>query len=203
MQCLGSRKNSTCARGDRRRAAARTWNASARGTHPPCKGRSATKTNHTHTQRRARNLFCFLLKSGHAAPPPLVIGMRARNVLMMREVFDAWRHESFRHWPPHVTDLSILQNHLDVACVGAMGSACDGPGSCKGSEYGIDATHHPVRDAWMRLVGFVNGLVEARPLPAPEVAKKKQHQRPNRCHVWPNEIAPSSHRVCLTSIPRA
>ena len=40
--------------------------------------------------------------------------MRARNVLMMREVFDAWRHEIFKHWPPHVTDLSILQDHLDV-----------------------------------------------------------------------------------------
>ena len=40
--------------------------------------------------------------------------MRARNVLMLREVFDAWRHESFRHWPPHVTDLSILQDHFDV-----------------------------------------------------------------------------------------
>ena len=113
MQCLGSRKNSTCARDDRRRAAARTWNASARGTHPPCKGRPATKTKQT---RNAEPVSCFgfLLKSGHAAPPPLVIDMRARNVLMMREVFDAWRHESFRHWPPHVTDLSILQNHLDV-----------------------------------------------------------------------------------------
>ena len=53
-------------------------------------------------------------KNRHATPPPLVIDMRARNVLMMREVFDAWRDENFRHWPPHVTDLSILQNHLDV-----------------------------------------------------------------------------------------
>ena len=58
--------------------------------------------------------LCFLLKSAHAAPPPLVIDMRARNVIMMREVFDASRHESFRHWPPAVTDLSILQDHLDV-----------------------------------------------------------------------------------------
>ena len=55
-----------------------------------------------------------LVKSGHATPPPLVTDMRALNVLMMREVFDAWRHESFRHWPAHVTDLSILQDHLDV-----------------------------------------------------------------------------------------
>ena len=44
----------------------------------------------------------------------MVIDMLARNVLMMREVFDAWPHESFKHWPPHVTDLSILQDHLDV-----------------------------------------------------------------------------------------
>ena len=65
-------------------------------------------------QRRDCSFFVFLLKSAHAAPPPLVIDMRARNVLMMREVFDAWRHESFRHWPPAVTDLSILQDHLDV-----------------------------------------------------------------------------------------
>ena len=90
-----------------------------------------------------------------------------------------------------------------VACVDAMGSACDGPGACKGSENGIDATHHPVRDAWMRLVGFVNGLVEARPWPAPEVTKKKQHQRTNRCHAWPSEIAPPSHRLCLACAPRA
>ena len=113
MQCLGLRKSSTCARGDRRRAAACTWNASARDTHPPCKGRSATTKKQT-PQRRACSFFVFLLKSAHAAPPPLVIDMRARNVLMMREVFDAWRHENFRHWPPAVTDLSILQDHLDV-----------------------------------------------------------------------------------------
>ena len=56
MQCLGSRKNSTCAREDRRRAAARTWNASARGTHPPCKGRPATKTKQT---RNAEPVTCF------------------------------------------------------------------------------------------------------------------------------------------------
>ena len=113
MQCLGSRKNSTCARDDGRRAAARTWNASARGTHPPCKGRLASKSKKT---RNAEPVTCVvvLLQSGHAAPPPLVIGMRERNVLMMREVFDAWRHENFRHWPPAVTDLSILQDHLDV-----------------------------------------------------------------------------------------
>ena len=96
--------------------------APSRGTHVECEcprhtptvQRSVSNKNKTDTQRRARNLFCCLLKSGHAAPPPLVIGMRARNVLMMREVFDAWRHESFKHWPPHVTDLSILQDHFDV-----------------------------------------------------------------------------------------
>ena len=82
--------------------------------HTPTVQGSVSNKNKTDTQRRARNLLCCLLKSGHAAPPPLVIGMRARNVLVMREVFDGWRHESFRHWPPHVTDLSILQDHLDV-----------------------------------------------------------------------------------------
>ena len=67
----------------------------------------------TQTRHAAPVAFC-LIKSGHAAPPPLVTDMRARNVSMMRNVFDAWRHESFRHWPAHVTDLSILQDHLDV-----------------------------------------------------------------------------------------
>ena len=113
MQCLGLRKSSTCARGARRRPAACTWNASARGIHPPCKGRPATKTKNAHRHNAAPVAF-FLIKSGHAAPPPLVTDMRARNVLMLREVFDAWRHENFRHWPPHVTDLSILQDHFDV-----------------------------------------------------------------------------------------
>ena len=90
-----------------------------------------------------------------------------------------------------------------VACVDAMGSACDGPGECKRSENGIDATHQPMCDAWMRLVGLVRGLVEARPWLAPEVTTKKQHQRTNRCHVWPSEIAPPSHRLCLACAPRA
>ena len=71
----------------------------------------------THTQTQKHNaalVAFFLIKSGRAAPPPLGADMRARNVLMLREVFDAWRHETFRHWPPHATDLISLQDHFDV-----------------------------------------------------------------------------------------
>ena len=82
--------------------------------HTPTVQGSVCNNKKIDAQRRDCSFFVFLLKSAHAAPPPLVIDMRARNVLMMREVFDAWRHENFRHWPPHVTDLSILQDHLDV-----------------------------------------------------------------------------------------
>ena len=74
---------------------------------------------------------------------------------------------------------------------------------CKRSENGIDATHQPMCDAWMRLVGRVRVLVEARPWPAPEVTTEKQNRRTNRCHVWPSEIAPSSHRLCLACALRA
>ena len=38
--------------------------------------------------------------------------MRLRDVPLLREVFDEWRHETFDRWPPHATDLSILQEHL-------------------------------------------------------------------------------------------
>ena len=81
--------------------------------HTPTVQGSVSNNKNRHATQSLQLVFC-LLKSGHAAPPPLVTDMRARNVLMLREVFDAWRHENFRHWPPHVTDLSILQNHLDV-----------------------------------------------------------------------------------------
>ena len=46
-------------------------------------------------------------------PPPLGADVRVRDVLLLREVFDEWRHETFDRWPPHVTDLNILQDHLD------------------------------------------------------------------------------------------
>ena len=38
--------------------------------------------------------------------------MRARHVLMLREVFDKWRGEPFDRWPAHTTDLSIMQEHF-------------------------------------------------------------------------------------------
>ena len=62
----------------------------------------------------AHAAFSGQVGSRRAPAPILIPGMRVRDVLLLREVLDAWRHETFRRWPAPVTDLSILKEQLDI-----------------------------------------------------------------------------------------
>lgn len=84
--------------------------------HPKCKGPSANSYQPFQKKQQPRlHTSSFLLaKLTHAAPPALEADLRVRDLLMLRQVFDEWRYETLDHWPPHVTDMSILLEHPDL-----------------------------------------------------------------------------------------
>lgn len=91
-----------------------------------------------------------MCKYDHAVPPPLGADMRVRDVILVREVLDVWRHETFRRWPALVTDLSILNGAARcLASLGEMGSDCCGIGEALGECF---ATHTPMWGVGMRWV---------------------------------------------------